>query len=92
MTFIIFDFCPLILISTDEQRLRTLELNSWQLLRLLQAQLPGLSCGSFSFDVLGDDQWLGITKCIGSDDEIFYCLFVKAAVLHKSWKAKRVSG
>ncbi|XP_057497088.1 GPI ethanolamine phosphate transferase 2 isoform X2 [Actinidia eriantha] len=77
---------------TDEQRLRTLELNSWQLLRLLQAQLPGLSCGSLSLDVLGDNQWSGITKCNGSDDEIFGCLFVKAEVLHKSWKVKRVSG
>ncbi|KAJ6420247.1 hypothetical protein OIU84_030207 [Salix udensis] len=29
---------------TDDKQLRVLELNSWQLLRLIQAQLPGLSC------------------------------------------------
>ncbi|CAL5323751.1 unnamed protein product [Camellia sinensis] len=76
---------------TDDQRLRTLELNSWQLLRLLQAQLPGLSCGSFSSDVIRDDQWPAITKCDGSDEGMFCCLFLNAAALHKSWKSKRVS-
>lgn len=76
---------------TDDQRLRTLELNSWQLLRLLQAQLPGLSCGSFSSDVIRDDQWPAITKCDGSDEGMFCCLFLNAAALHKSWKSKMVS-
>ncbi|KAF6144053.1 hypothetical protein GIB67_001849 [Kingdonia uniflora] len=33
---------------TDGQSLRALELNSWQLLRLLEAQLPGLLCGMHS--------------------------------------------
>ncbi|KAJ6815950.1 GPI ethanolamine phosphate transferase 2 isoform X1 [Iris pallida] len=33
---------------TDKEKLRALELNSWQLLRLLQAHLPGLICGGMS--------------------------------------------
>ncbi|KAA8546734.1 hypothetical protein F0562_003163 [Nyssa sinensis] len=68
----------------DYQRLRALELNSWQLLRLVQVQLPGLSCGS-------DDQGSGISKCDGSVEEMFCCLYLNAAALHQSWKSKKVS-
>lgn len=77
--------------STDDQQLRILELNSWQLLRLLQVQIPGLSCGSLSCDVPSNDQWPGITECNGSDEEMLCCLFANAVVLHKSWKSKRIS-
>ncbi|KAA8527968.1 hypothetical protein F0562_035164 [Nyssa sinensis] len=66
------------------QRLRALELNSWQLLRLVQVQLPGLSCGC-------DDQGSGISKCDGSVEEMFCCLYLNAAALHQSWKSKKVS-
>ncbi|KAI8536396.1 hypothetical protein RHMOL_Rhmol10G0253800 [Rhododendron molle] len=76
---------------TDDQKLRILELNSWQLLRLLQVQIPGLSCGSLSCDVPSNDQWPGITECNGSDEEMLCCLFANAVVLHKSWKSKRIS-
>ncbi|KAF7130490.1 hypothetical protein RHSIM_Rhsim10G0172300 [Rhododendron simsii] len=76
---------------TDDQQLRILELNSWQLLRLLQVQIPGLSCGSLSCDVLSNDQRPGITECNGSDEEMLCCLFANAVVLHKSWKSKRIS-
>ncbi|XP_052196246.1 GPI ethanolamine phosphate transferase 2 isoform X2 [Diospyros lotus] len=76
---------------TDDQRLRTLELNSWQLLRLLKAQLPKLSCGNLSCDVVGDDIWPGSMECNGSDEEIFCCLFLNSAALHKSWKLGRLS-
>uniref|UniRef100_A0A5B7BMG7 Putative Alkaline-phosphatase-like family protein n=1 Tax=Davidia involucrata TaxID=16924 RepID=A0A5B7BMG7_DAVIN len=76
---------------TDYQRLRALELNSWQLLRLLQTQLPGLSCGSFSCDVFRDDQGSGISDCNGSVEEMFCCLYLNAAALHQSWKSKKVS-
>ncbi|KAA8546732.1 hypothetical protein F0562_003161 [Nyssa sinensis] len=68
----------------DYQWLRALELNSWQLLRLVQVQLPGLSCGS-------DDQGSGISKCDGSVEEMFCCLYLNAATLHQSWKSKKVS-
>ncbi|WJZ91698.1 hypothetical protein VitviT2T_010746 [Vitis vinifera] len=76
---------------TDDQQLRALELNSWQLLRLLEAQLPGLSCRSFNSDGFSDDQGLGISKCSGSMDEMFCCLYRNAKLLHSSWKLKTVS-
>ncbi|KAA8542110.1 hypothetical protein F0562_023262 [Nyssa sinensis] len=75
---------PLFSLFSDYQRLRALELNSWQLLRLVQVQLPGLSCGS-------DDQGSGISKCDGSVEEMFCCLYLNAAALHQSWKSKKVS-
>lgn len=73
---------------TDDQLLRILELNSWQLLRLLQVQIHGLTCAN-SCDVLSNDP--GITECNGGDQEMLCCLFAKAVALHKSWKSKRVS-
>ncbi|CBI35527.3 unnamed protein product, partial [Vitis vinifera] len=76
---------------SNDQQLRALELNSWQLLRLLEAQLPGLSCRSFNSDGFSDDQGLGISKCSGSMDEMFCCLYRNAKLLHSSWKLKTVS-
>lgn len=78
-------------LAADDQQLRALELNSWQLLRLLEAQLPGLSCRSFNSDGFSDDQGLGISKCSGSMDEMFCCLYRNAKLLHSSWKLKTVS-
>ncbi|KAL2521817.1 Alkaline-phosphatase-like family protein [Forsythia ovata] len=67
---------------TDEQQLRILELNSWQLLRLLQAQFPELECGRFSCE----------PGSVGHDDaEMFCCLYLDAAALFESWKSKSSS-
>ncbi|XAR73479.1 hypothetical protein NMG60_11007463 [Bertholletia excelsa] len=77
---------------TDEQQLRILELNSWQLLRLLQAQLPDLSGGNFLCEVLQDNQGHKIPRCNGGNKEMFCFSFLNAAALHKSWKSKRVTG
>ncbi|CAK9169181.1 unnamed protein product [Ilex paraguariensis] len=77
---------------TDDQQLRALELNSWQLLRLLEVQLPDLACGSLSCNVSGDFHWYHANKCTGGVEEMFCCLFLDAAALHKSWKSKKVAG
>lgn len=77
---------------TDDQQLRALELNSWQLLRLLEAQLPGLSCGNLSYDGLVFEQGSRISKCSGSSiEKEFCCLYMNAAFLHNSWMSKEVS-
>lgn len=69
-----------------EQQLRLLELNSWQLLRLLEAQLPGLVCENFLCDVFRDDG-SGRTRGYNSVEETFCCLYLKAADLHRLWKS-----
>ncbi|GMY12101.1 GPI ethanolamine phosphate transferase 2 isoform X2 [Fagus crenata] len=76
---------------TDDQQLKALELNSWQLLRLLQAQLPGLSCEISPCDGFSDDQECGKSKCSGNMESMICCLYWKAAVLHSSWRSKDVS-
>lgn len=76
---------------TDDQQLRALELISRQLFRLLQAQLPGLPCGRFLCEGFTHDQSFGISKCSGSAEIMFCCLYSNAAVLHTSWKSKEVS-
>ncbi|XP_038881646.1 GPI ethanolamine phosphate transferase 2 isoform X3 [Benincasa hispida] len=65
----------------DMHQLRALQLNSWQLLRLLQKQVPGFQCGSFPCDGFSDDQGYN------SDDvmEKFCRMYLHAAVLHDSW-------
>lgn len=72
---------------TDMQQLRALQLNSWQLLRLLQKQVPGFPCGSFPCDGFSGDQGYN------SDDimEKFCRLFLRAAVLHDSWISTELS-
>ncbi|MED6174674.1 hypothetical protein PIB30_071274, partial [Stylosanthes scabra] len=77
---------------TDEQKLRALQLNSWQLFRLLQAQLPGLSCRNFPCDVFVSDGVSSIGECKGSDEKLFCCLYLNAATLHDAWKAKVANG
>ncbi|PHT99915.1 hypothetical protein BC332_29703 [Capsicum chinense] len=70
-----------------DQQLRLLELNSWQLLRLLQAQLPGLVCENFLCDSFWDDK-SERTRGYSSLEENFCCLFMRAAELHRSWKSR----
>ncbi|KAF5206763.1 Gpi ethanolamine phosphate transferase [Thalictrum thalictroides] len=74
---------------TEDHQLRALELNSWQLLRLLRAQLPGLLCGLPSCNEFNYSQNLGISEFKGNLEEILYCLFVKAASLHDYWRSMK---
>ncbi|XP_043711482.1 GPI ethanolamine phosphate transferase 2 [Telopea speciosissima] len=74
---------------TDDQWLRALELNSWQLLRLLQAQLSGLSQQSFPCNDSSYEQSSEFTKCVGQVEQKFCHFFSKATVLHSSWKSKK---
>ncbi|XP_050371365.1 GPI ethanolamine phosphate transferase 2 isoform X2 [Argentina anserina] len=76
---------------SGDQHLKALELNSWQLLRLLQAQIPGLSCRNHPCDGSDADQESTITKCYGSIERICCCLYMNAALLKKSWMSKEVS-
>lgn len=89
------NFCPnivsLFVMNTDEQHLKALELNSWQLFRLLQAQLPGLSCENSPCESFIDDQGPRKSKCNGNLENMICCLYLNATVLHSSWKSKNVS-
>ncbi|KAG9132511.1 hypothetical protein Leryth_008432 [Lithospermum erythrorhizon] len=70
--------------------LRLLELNSWQLMRLIQAQRPHLECGTFSCDVFQDSDG----SLYGERDhnmEDICCSYIKADEFHKSLKSKGVS-
>ncbi|KAG1366597.1 putative GPI ethanolamine phosphate transferase 2 [Cocos nucifera] len=75
---------------TDEQKLRALELNAWQLLRLLQAHLPGLLCGDLS--CVGDEQSLQINGSTAMIKEKFCHLFSKAMAAHNLWQLRQASG
>ncbi|KAK8472229.1 hypothetical protein PHAVU_002G147900 [Phaseolus vulgaris] len=72
---------------TDDQKLRALQLNSWQLFRLLQAQLPGLSCRNFLCDTFITNSEPTISECKGREEKLFCCLYLNAATLHDAWKA-----
>ncbi|KAF7809356.1 GPI ethanolamine phosphate transferase 2 isoform X1 [Senna tora] len=76
---------------TDDKKLRALELNSWQLFRLLQAQLPGLSCKNFPCDAHITDSGPEVSECNGSKEKMFCCLYLNAAILHDAWKTEVVS-
>ncbi|KAJ7953527.1 GPI ethanolamine phosphate transferase 2 [Quillaja saponaria] len=76
---------------TDDQKLRALELNSWQLFRLLQAQLPGLPSGDFACDAFSGDRGSTISGCNGKKEQMFCCLYLKASTLHNAWKSRAVS-
>lgn len=78
--------------KSDDHRLRALELNSWQLLRLLQAHSSGLSCENIPCNGFSDSKMTGTTECNGSIEKMLCCLYMNAAVLHNSWKSKQVSG
>ncbi|KAJ6732747.1 PHOSPHATIDYLINOSITOL GLYCAN-RELATED [Salix koriyanagi] len=74
---------------TDDKQLRVLELNSWQLLRLIQAQLPGLSCRNLpSHNGFTDGLASTIVECSGSMEKMLCCLYMNAVNLHSSWKSK----
>ncbi|XP_022739248.1 GPI ethanolamine phosphate transferase 2 isoform X7 [Durio zibethinus] len=73
----------------EEQHLRALELNSWQLLGLLQAQLSGLPCRNFPCDAFSDHQIAGTSECYHRTEDMLCCLYMEAAALYSSWKSKR---
>ncbi|KAH0912831.1 hypothetical protein HID58_036152 [Brassica napus] len=79
----------------DFEQLRALELNSWQLLRLMQAQLPssffvGFSCKCF-LDGICEGFDSDISECSGDKEKQLICLFRNAAVLHGDWKSKKLT-
>ncbi|KAJ6288276.1 hypothetical protein OIU76_024292 [Salix suchowensis] len=86
---------------TDDKQLRALELNSWQLLRLIQAQLPGLSCRNLpSHNGFTDGLASTIVECSGSVEKMSksrddysctvaaYHQFLKTA---SEWLSRRVT-
>ncbi|XP_016742306.2 GPI ethanolamine phosphate transferase 2 isoform X2 [Gossypium hirsutum] len=73
----------------EDKHLRALELNSWQLLRLLQAQLSGLPCRNFPCDAFYDHQSSGSTDCNHETEDMLCCLYIEATTLYTSWKSKR---
>ncbi|XP_023003513.1 GPI ethanolamine phosphate transferase 2 isoform X1 [Cucurbita maxima] len=71
----------------DMQQLRALQLNSWQLLRLLQRQVPGFQCGSHPCDGFsGDNGYSG-----NGIMEKFCRLYLRAAALYDSWISTELS-
>jgi len=72
----------------DEQKLRALQLNSWQLFRLLQAQLPELSCTNFPCDSFITNNGPTISECKGNKEKLFCCLYLNATTLHDAWRAE----
>ncbi|KAK8967117.1 hypothetical protein KSP40_PGU009116 [Platanthera guangdongensis] len=70
---------------TDEHKLRALELNSWQLLRLLQVHIPGLLCQSLR-DSAGGDQVLQSNEYFGNIKLKLHNLYSKAWAAHSVWK------
>lgn len=70
---------------TDEHKLRALELNSWQLLRLLQVHLPGLLCQSLD-DSASGDQVLQSNEYFGNIKVKLHNLYSKARAAHSVWK------
>ncbi|XWS29590.1 hypothetical protein CRYUN_Cryun24cG0041800 [Craigia yunnanensis] len=75
----------------EDQHLRALELNSWQLLRLLQAQLSGLPCRNFPCDSFSDHQSADTSECDHKTENMLCCLYMEAEALYSSWKSKRGS-
>ncbi|XP_011657950.1 GPI ethanolamine phosphate transferase 2 isoform X3 [Cucumis sativus] len=71
----------------DTQQLRALQLNSWQLLRLLQKQVPGFPCGSFPCDGFSGDQGYNSNDIM----EKFCRLYLRSAFLHDSWISTELS-
>ncbi|MQL71450.1 hypothetical protein Taro_003782 [Colocasia esculenta] len=76
---------------SDEQRLRALELNSWQLLRLLQAHLPSLLCQNSCNNSLDDARGSEISESTSSVREILCFRFSNAVKLHNFWKLQNGS-
>ena len=70
---------------SDKQKLRALELNSWQFLRLLQAHLPGVLCGNLSYGI-SDEHDFEVSGTSSNTHERLYHLFSKASAAHSLWK------
>lgn len=75
-----------------DQQLRALELNAWQLLRLLQVQLPGFSCGNSSCFEYSNDLPTQKSKSSVSANAMFHSSCCRAQFLHNSWKSKNATG
>ncbi|KAH9331474.1 hypothetical protein KI387_003582, partial [Taxus chinensis] len=76
----------LLYLFTDEQKLRALELNSWQLLRLLQARLPNSKCIISTCNKEMHDGNLE-TETGSEQNDVKLCyLFQRAVFLHDSWR------
>ncbi|KAL4376114.1 hypothetical protein GQ457_02G016500 [Hibiscus cannabinus] len=73
----------------EDQHLRALELNAWQLLRLLHAQLSGLPCRNIPCDAFYDHQSSDSSECNHMTENMLCCLYMEAAALYTSWKSKR---
>ncbi|CAH9144929.1 unnamed protein product [Cuscuta epithymum] len=69
---------------TDDQLLRLLELNSWQLLRLLHAQFPDLVYEKVSCTASCKENFVSSDRL-----QMLCCLYLEAASLHGSWKTQR---
>ncbi|URE16682.1 Type I phosphodiesterase / nucleotide pyrophosphatase [Musa troglodytarum] len=74
---------------TDEQRLRALQLNSWQFLRLLQAHLPNFLCGDATC-ISGEDN-LQTDQSISSMKENLCYLYSRAISAHNAWLLHQIS-
>ncbi|KQK02046.1 GPI ethanolamine phosphate transferase 2 isoform X2 [Brachypodium distachyon] len=72
---------------TDDQKLRSLELNSWQIVRLLQEQLPAIC---FEHCINPNDGW-GIGMLPESTEEKLCHLLSKAYASHQSPRLHRDS-
>lgn len=70
--------------------MRALQLNSWQLFKLLQTQLPDLSCRKFPYNAFISNRGPTISECKGSKEKLFYCLYLNAATIHDTWRAEVV--
>ncbi|CAI0403740.1 unnamed protein product [Linum tenue] len=73
--------------SLPDKRLRALQLNSWQLLRLVQAQLPAFSYGGSRDVGLSDHVQSTNGECSGSIERTLCCLYTKAETLSHSWES-----
>ncbi|KAJ8771188.1 hypothetical protein K2173_025876 [Erythroxylum novogranatense] len=75
----------------DDKKLRALELNSWQLLRLVKAQLPDLSCRNFVHVARANGQKI-TGNCSGHIEEVLCCLYLNASDLYHSWLSNETFG
>ncbi|CAN0858325.1 GPI ethanolamine phosphate transferase 2 [Linum grandiflorum] len=75
----------------EDQRLRALELNSWQLLRLVQAELPAFSCGDSEVLDMSDHVGSTTAECAGSIERSLCCLYTKARSISSFWESTRAS-
>ncbi|XP_057865610.2 GPI ethanolamine phosphate transferase 2 isoform X2 [Cryptomeria japonica] len=76
---------------TDDQKLRAMELNSWQLLRLLQARIPNSKCLISTCNKEMHDG--NLEREMGSEqtDAKLCYLFQRAVSLHDSWRQHQSS-